>query len=445
MAARLKFDVGFGPAGRRRDETAPMRLLVLGDFSRTSVSERPPLASRPTHRVDVDSLDDVIGRLRPKLALPAGETAFARVADFHPDELIARLEVFKALGEKRTHPAASKEDLGRLLGKAPEGSAPATTAGPANGLDAFIHNIVAPHVVRDTSTDTRAYLAGIDFAFANEMRALLHAPAFQSLEAVWRGAHWLVSSLELDENLQLHLFDITREELLADIVAAQGKISETGLYRALVDRWRNVPGGEGWSAIAALIEFGPSAADIGLLAALGVIASQAGGPLLGGADRALTVEDEEALAGWNALRRSEAAPWIALGAPRVLLRRPYGTRSDPIEAFPFEEFVGAPAQEELLWGNTALALALLIGRAFMARGWDMEPGDEREIDDLPAYTFVRDGQTEMQPCGEHPLTERAINQLLGAGLVPLASRRDRHAVVAIRFQSIADPPAPLAW
>ena len=71
--------------------------------------------------------------------------------------------------------------------------------------------------------------------------------------------------------------------------------------------------------------------------------------------------------------------------------------------------------------------------------------DEREIDDLPAYTFVRDGQAEMQPCGEHPLTESAINQLLSAGLVPLASRRDRHAVVAIRFQSIADPPAPLAW
>ena len=98
-----------------------------------------------------------------------------------------------------------------------------------------------------------------------------------------------------------------------------------------------------------------------------------------------------------------------------------------------------------MWGNTALALALLIGRAFMARGWDMEPGDEREIDDLPAYTFVRDGQTEMQPCGERPLTESAINQLLSAGLVPLASRRDRQAVVAIRFQSIADPPAPLAW
>jgi predicted component of type VI protein secretion system len=75
----------------------------------------------------------------------------------------------------------------------------------------------------------------------------------------------------------------------------------------------------------------------------------------------------------------------------------------------------------------------------------MEPGDEREIGDLPAYTFVRDGEREMQSCGERPLSESQTNTLLKAGLVPIASRRDRNAVVAIRFQSVADPPAPLAW
>ena len=109
----------------------------------------------------------------------------------------------------------------------------------------------------------------MDAAIEEQMRALLHAPAFQSLEAAWRGVQWLISSLELDENLQLHLFDVTREELLADIVGAQGKLAQTGVYRALVDRWRNVPGGEGWSSLVGLIDFGPSKADIGLLAALG--------------------------------------------------------------------------------------------------------------------------------------------------------------------------------
>ena len=51
----------------------------------------------------------------------------------------------------------------------------------------------------------------------------------------------------------------------------------------------------------------------------------------------------------------------------------------------------------------------------------------------------------MQACGERFLTESQIETLLKAGLVPIASRRDRNAVVAIRVQSVSDPPAPLAW
>jgi hypothetical protein len=58
---------------------------------------------------------------------------------------------------------------------------------------------------------------------------------------------------------------------------------------------------------------------------------------------------------------------------------------------------------------------------------------------------MRDGEQEMQACAERFLTESQIQTLLTAGLIPIASRRDRNAVVAIRFQSISDPPAPLAW
>jgi len=70
-------------------------------------------------------------------------------------------------------------------------------------------------------------------------------------------------------------------------------------------------------------------------------------------------------------------------------------------------------------------------------------GDQREIGDLPAYTFMREGEQVMQPCAERFLNEREIQALLDAGLVPVVSRRDRNAVVAVRFQSISQPPAPL--
>jgi type VI secretion system ImpC/EvpB family protein len=442
MPERLQFDFSLGKTGKRREESDPMRLLVLGDFSAASTTARVPLAVRPTHRVDIESVDALMQRLRPRVELPSGAFEPTQIDDLHPDRVYARLDIFRELAAKRLQPPAEHDELlGRLLGKASD--APASPR--PKGLDALIHDAVAPHIVKDTSARDKAYLEGVDSAIAGQMRSVLHAPPFQALERAWRGLQWLVSGLELDENLQVHVFDATRDELVDDIVASGGQLAQTGLYRALADRWRNVPGGQPWSAIAVLQEFGASDADVGLLAALGLIASQAGGPLLGGADWRLTDDDDKGLSGWNTLRRSEAAPWIGLAAPRVLLRLPYGKRSDPIDAFAFDEFAGAPDQDALLWGHASLATALLIGRAFSASGWEMEPGDEREIGELPAYTFESGGEKQLQPAGEHFLTERGIQKLLDRGLIPLASRRDRNAIVAVRFQSIADPPSAIAW
>jgi hypothetical protein len=43
------------------------------------------------------------------------------------------------------------------------------------------------------------------------------------------------------------------------------------------------------------------------------------------------------------------------------------------------------------------------------------------------------------------LTESQIDRMIKAGLIPVASHRNRNAVTIIRFQSIADPPAALVW
>jgi len=436
----MEFDVEFGRRGGRRDEEDPMRMLVLGDFSGRPAPERTPLASRPILRVDVDTLDDVMRRIAPRVQGGAGEIAFARLDDFHPDQLFGRVEALQALRRSRDQtPAAAGDDLGRLLGKS--NSDPVAATAPPRGIDALIHSVVAPHVVKDTPVEQKVHVATVNAAMAEQMRAVLHDPAFQALESAWRGVHWLTSNLELDGPLSLQLLDVTREELLDDLVAAEGKVARTALYSALVERAQ--PNERRGSVLVGLFEFGSSRADVALLGAFGLIASRAGGPFLAGANPALASGDEQMLAAWNALRQSEAAPWIGLATPRVLLRMPYGKVSDPIESFPFEEFDGEPVQHEILWGQGSLATALLIGRAFNARGWEMEAGDEREIDGLPAYTFTRDGAREMLPCAEQMLTERQMDAIINAGLIPIASRRDRNSVVAVRFQSIADPPAPL--
>ncbi len=487
MPGRMEFNLSLSRGdARRTPHHGPMRLLVMGDFSGLTARPKPALASRPTHRVDVDSLDAVMQRLAPRLQMPTGEVDFEGLDDFHPDALLNRLDVFQALRELRQRlvnpatfaqaaaelqqpgapaglptpaakptaaapaaPAASGDGLlSQLLGgnpvvtAAPAPASPAQTA--ANGIDALIRQIVAPHIVPNIAPQQAGLLASVDAAITEQMRAMLHAPAFQAMESAWRGVQWLISSLELDEDLQLHLFDVSRDELLADVVAAQGQLAQTGLHKALADRWRNQPGAEGWTLLAGLYSFGPSDTDIGLLAALGLIASQAGGPLLAAGDTTLATGEPATLAGWQALRGSEAAPWIGLAAPRVLLRLPYGKASDPVVSFNFEEVVAEPAHEDLLWGNGGLAAALLIGRAFTAKGWDFEPGDERQIGDLPAYTYLKDGERELQACAEHYLGEQGGNALLAAGLMPVMSHRNTNAVTVMRFQSVAEPAAGLA-
>jgi type VI secretion system protein ImpC len=198
-----------------------MRLLLLADFSGKAASERPTLASRPTQRLELDTFDAVMQRSRPRVSAAVGEISFEQIDDFHPDRLYASLDLFQALREARANPPADTSDLlGRLLGKPAEPGATPPPKTPASTLDAIIRNAVAPHIVKDTSAQTKPYLAAVDAAIAEQMRALLHDPAFQAVESTWRGVHWLMSNLELDDNLQLHLFDVSRDELIADIIAA---------------------------------------------------------------------------------------------------------------------------------------------------------------------------------------------------------------------------------
>lgn len=445
MPASTGFEFSFGRAGQAREPEAPMRLLVLGDFRGDTTADRPPLAERQALRIDLDNFDSVLARLAPQVTTSAGRIRPASLDDFHPDALFRKLELFDALRQARARPAPTGADspLAALLGGAPAGAA--ARKAPQEGIEALLHRVVAPHIVPDTAAQTQSYLRAIDAAIAEQMRGVLHAPAFQSLEAAWRGLWWLVSQLELDENLQIHLFDISQEELIADLDPARGiTLEQTALYAALVTRARRQPGASaGWSALIGLQAFGRGQDDVLRLAALGALGSHAGGPYIAAAQAGLWRSQDSEPTHWNALRRSEAARWVGLVAPRLLLRSPYGARHEPVDTFAFEE--QPDAHEQYLWASGALAFALLLGRSYRQNeGWSFAPGEEREINDLPACTRPgADGELELVPCAEQFLSDQDAEALVGAGLMPLLSHAHRNVAMLMRWQSIATPSAPL--
>ena len=457
MAGRttFEFELGTAPKRRRPDDEDPMRILVMGDFGGRAQHGEGDLARRKPAAIDVDNFDRVMARIAPRLVLGRdGDAAleFATLDDFHPDALYrgALFEGFREARSRAQNPAtfaaASAQDadtFARLLGNAPAAvPAQRPQGGAESRLQALIREAVAPHIVPDAPPHQALYVAAVDAAIGEQMRAVLQEPRFKALEGLWRGMYWLVSNLETDEELKLYILDASHAELLANPGAAQEVIASSAP----------------WSLVVGHYSFGLAAEDVGLLARLGAAASQAGGPfvaaakpeLVGCGSIAATPDPRDwkppagdAAERWTALRESEVAPWIGLALPRMLLRLPYGKSTDPIGSFPFEEL--APRRHEsYLWGSGALACALLIARSFAASGWDMEPGDELEVEDLPAHVHDDGGEKHLQPCAEAALADRAAEAILAAGLMPLLSHKSRNAVRLARFQSIADPAQALS-
>jgi type VI secretion system protein ImpC len=472
----FEFNLGASRALAASDPERPMRILVMGDFSSRAsrgLEDGGGLARRAIQRIDLDNFERAPGRLSCALdlTLDGPDAAPIRIDvrqfdDFHPDQLYRQPGLFEAISGLRAQlsdpssfdhaaaqlgacavPAANEaatpnastgaadNPFAKLLGG--DMQRPAHAAGDQNGLASFIKGIVGTITVADPrharAVDALETLSG------ERMRALLHNRSFRDLEAAWRSLHLLITSLELDEQLQVHLLDVSKDELQADLHAAGADLSASGLYQLLVEQPRQSPDGHPWSVLVGDYRFDNGAPDIAMLAALGAIAAQAGAPVLAAASDPQSAADSEGAARWTALRHSEQACWIGLAMPDLLLRLPYGKKTERIESFAFEELSGLPAHDDYLWGNPAFGCALLLGRSFEQNGWDMAPGDHLEIADLPAHTWQHDGEAQLQACGGAYLSEREGAAVLQNGPMPLLSFKNRNAVRLLRFQSIAEP------
>ncbi|MBM4330020.1 MAG: hypothetical protein FJ117_02150 [Deltaproteobacteria bacterium] len=498
-------------SGRPAPET-PFRILIMGDFSGRANRGLASGAARVRNPVlvDRDNFDEVLAKLGVEIHLPMGKKApplklcFRELEDFHPDQLFERVQPLEALrdarrklADPRTFAAAAEEFGGRTGTKlpperkeppsgepvsGPRPSAPEMAGltsgslldqileekegkpdkGPARDTSewgAFLREIVRPYVIPRDDPRQAEMICSLDAAAAGLMRAILHHPDFQALEAAWRAVRFLVSRVETDAQLRLYFMDISKAELSADLAAAKD-LRSTGMYRLLVEETVETPGGEPWAVLGGNYTFGPSREDAELLGRIAKIARAAGAPFIAQAsDRFLGCEslaktpdprewkgmtDTEGSQAWEALRKHPEASYLGLALPRFLLRLPYGAETDPTERFAFEEMAASPEHNHYLWGNPAFACVYLIARAFSQNGWDLRPGVIQEIENLPLHVYKEGGESRITPCAEVLLTERAAEIILDKGFMPLLSLKNRDIIRQARFQSLTDPPSPLA-
>lgn len=446
---------------REREADKSLRLLVVGDFSGQATGK--------LIRIDRDNLDETLRAFSPRVEIAFGNGQFAdtefvfhSLADFEPDSLYLKSDLFAPLRDTSGHALYTEpEEEGRSaqLKPTPEQIAKLTSPGglldailekgsvAANGggaaapspkkiddLESMVKRIVAPYAIPAESAESQRAAAERTKTLSLLLTHILHDETFQALEAAWRGLDMLVRGLDTDSLIHLYILDITKEKLTADLKQT-ADIRDTAVYESLPGRW---------GLIAANLSFDREViTDVEALERISALAQALGAPLIA---EWLTSREEstKAEAAWQALRRTPAAQYVALALPRFLLRLPYGKDTAPVDGFEFEEMKGEPAHREYLWGNPAFACALALGRLYEQQNSLAPIPAYLRLSGLPMHIVDVAGTKQARPCTEVLLSDNDCHALLEEGVLPVAAVKGTDSIVFPRIRSIAQGSGQLA-
>lgn len=467
----------------------PFRILMLGDWS--GDAEKSDLHRRNPLEIDRDNFDDIMKKLRVRLELEAeggGLTLeFQGLDDFHPDELFKQVPMFSDLRDLRrrlnnestfnsaarevrgwspesmepvseraadAEPQSAADNLLDAILTKPEGGAPPPKRAASAELSSFVSDLVRPHLVSVDENEQAGLTAAVDRATGDLMRTILHHRSFKQLEAAWRGLYFLVRRTDTSTDLKIYLLDISQAELTDNLKNANS-LAETVLYRHLIKDTIEAPGGDPWAAVFGNYAYAPNVDDVAALMRISKIALPANTPfvshmrpeVLGVSSLSdhpdprewnVSGDTNEAKL-WAALRSQTEATHLGLTIPRFIARLPYGSDTDPLETFSFEEFTDIPVHDEYLWTNSAFAVALLLAQSYSEYGWDLGTAFVQDLDGLPIHMYEEDGEKVFKSCAEVQLSQNACEQLMEHGLMPLVSFKNSDRLRLGRLQSITDP------
>jgi type VI secretion system protein ImpC len=293
-------------------------------------------------------------------------------------------------------------------------------------------------MARDTEAMINARIAQIDHLLSIQLNEILHHADFQKLEASWRGLKYLLNQSETSDRLKIKILNVSKKELLRDVQRA-AEFDQSALFKKVYEEEFGIFGGAPFGALLGDYYFDKSGQDMELIEKVSNVAAAAHAPFLTAASHEMfnlesytaldaprdlaKVFDTTEYAKWKAFRTTEDSRYVALTAPRMLLREPYGNATVPVDAFHYEEQVDGTDHEKYLWGNAAWALGARVTQAFASYGWcatirGVEGGGL--VEGLPVHNFRTEaGEIEMKCPTESPITDRREKELADLGFAPL--------------------------
>lgn len=201
---------------------------------------------------------------------------------------------------------------------------------------------------KSTSTFIQHYIAKIDSMLNLVINNILHHPAFQKLEASWRGLQYLVSQVAKSPNSQIkiRLLNISWQELSRDLTRAI-EFDQSQIFQKIYSHEFDLPGGEpfglliGDYCVSHKMRTYIKASDIAILQEISKIAAASFSPFITAVDPSLFGLDSFAELNfhnhlerifqqveyqpWKILRDDSDSRFLGLVLPFVLLRQPYNT------------------------------------------------------------------------------------------------------------------------
>ena len=315
-------------------------------------------------------------------------------------------------------------------------------------------------ISKDVLKSIESMIAAIDHKLTEQINLIIHHPDFQQIESAWRGLHYLVNNTETDEMLKIRVMNISKNELRKTLRKFKGVAwDQSPLFKKVYEEEYGQFGGEPFGCLVGDYYFDHSPPDVELLREMSQVAAASHTPFIAAAaptvmqmdswqelsnPRDLTkIFQTPEYAAWRSLRESEDSRYIGLAMPRFLARRPYGTKSDPIEEFDFEEDVEGADHNKYAWANSAYAMATNITRAFKLYGWTtrirgIESGGA--VENLPTHTFpTDDGGVDMKCPTEIAISDRREAELAKNGFMPLIHKKNSDFAAFIGAQSLQKP------
>ncbi len=345
-------------------------------------------------------------------------------------------------------PAAAPIDdnaiLDSMLGGEPGAEMPRRRSSPSVDpeFDRMVQEIADASSDGSDSSGQDRLRGAIDAELSGRVRMILSAAAYRELEASWTGLRQLVMSAETGPDLCIRVLALSQADLLAELEQAR-KLEETALYKLAAEPSSGSHGDDPCSLLLTDYSVDAQPESRRLLGYLMELGERAHLPILArAAGSALRLEDvsKEESAAWEELQRQPGARWIGLCAPQILLRRPYGRDTEPVDHFSFEEGAVVDKPESYLWGSAAFALARSVARARIEDG-SLERLDRfTRLDGLPIHVYREGGEVRYQGPTDEFLTESRIEAWTKMGIIPVTAIRGQDSALITSLRSLAGTP-----